>query len=323
MSPGKYFTQIYLNIFEYFPSVVLSLSDILILFLAGLKLYSELREIYFSGAKKYFSGTGALILENVLSLMHTLLIYSYFGIRLIMNILVAKDYPLVVLKRVELLEDCVLTISVIVGWCYLFFFLLGFQLTGPLVIMVSRMLFTDVVRFLLVYMVLLGSFSQAFFVLFNEVGPVDFMYRTKETFMILLSDLDMDDYIQVDAYFLSTPLIVFYVLVVTIMLLNILVAMMGSTFNTIYDDADKEWQIQRAKIIFSIENEMTDEERSLEENKYWCEINQKRYLQVEHFDPHHYHVVSSSDEDDEDDDDDEDGGGSGLQLLDKNLLFLQ
>eukprot|EP01126_Amoeba_proteus_P057560 TRINITY_DN7331_c0_g3_i7.p1 TRINITY_DN7331_c0_g3~~TRINITY_DN7331_c0_g3_i7.p1 ORF type:complete len:400 (+),score=69.62 TRINITY_DN7331_c0_g3_i7:494-1693(+) len=285
-SVTDYFPKLCLNITEYYPSVVLYICDFLVLFLAGAKLYYETREIWNSGPTKYFAGTGALILENVLSLLHTVLVYCAFAIRGVLSMMCVRDYPRAMLDSVELLEDCTLAIGVIVGWGYLFFFLLGFKLTGPLVIMVSRMLATDVVRFLAVYIVFLGSFSQAFFILFNEHGLVEFAHRLKKTFMVMLGDIELDNYIQVPGSFLATPLIVFYVLVVTIMLLNILVAMMGSTFNAIYDDADKEWQIQWAKIIFSIENELTDEERMA--NKYWCEIDGKRYLQIEDFDPSHY-----------------------------------
>ena len=42
-----------------------------------------------------------------------------------------------------------------------------------------------------------------------------------------------------------------------------------------------EWLMQRAQIIFSIEQNMTDEERMSEEYKYWVDVRGKRWLQVE------------------------------------------
>eukprot|EP01126_Amoeba_proteus_P066188 TRINITY_DN952_c0_g2_i2.p1 TRINITY_DN952_c0_g2~~TRINITY_DN952_c0_g2_i2.p1 ORF type:complete len:675 (-),score=115.81 TRINITY_DN952_c0_g2_i2:153-2177(-) len=286
---GKYLSALSIyRIQEYSSHIILYLCDLVVIFLAGFKLSSELREISNIGHKKYFSGSGALLLENVLSLLHTLLIYVVFGIKLVLSGMKVGSSSRELLDRVELLEDCFLAIAVLVGWSYLFFFLLGFKLTGPLVIMVLRMLTTDVVRFLAVYIVFLGSFSQAFFILYNEHGFFEFLNRVKLTFMVMLGDIELDSYIELPGSFLATPLIVFYVLVVTIMLLNILVAMMGSTFNAIYEDADKEWQVQWAKIIFSIENEMTDEERCQENCKYWCDIDGKRYLQVEDYDPSYY-----------------------------------
>ena len=42
--------------------------------------------------------------------------------------------------------------------------------------------------------------------------------------------------------------------------------------------------LERARIVFAIENEMTTEERNLPTNKYWTNIDDERYLQVEEVD---------------------------------------
>eukprot|EP01126_Amoeba_proteus_P057554 TRINITY_DN7331_c0_g2_i2.p1 TRINITY_DN7331_c0_g2~~TRINITY_DN7331_c0_g2_i2.p1 ORF type:complete len:268 (-),score=49.97 TRINITY_DN7331_c0_g2_i2:216-1019(-) len=73
--------KISFTILEYSPFLILYLCDFFVLFLAGFKLYSELREIYNSGLSKYFSGTGALLFENTTSLTHTFMIYLAFGIK--------------------------------------------------------------------------------------------------------------------------------------------------------------------------------------------------------------------------------------------------
>lgn len=57
--------------------------------------------------------------------------------------------------------------------------------------------------------------------------------------------------------------------------------------------------MERARIVFAIENEMSTEERTLEQNKYWTNVDGERYLQVEEID-------ESSFRDDEDEDDDDD-----------------
>jgi len=64
----------------------------------------------------------------------------------------------------------VLAIVSIIGWGYMFFFVMAFQLTGPFVFMIYEMLVNDVLRFCVIYMVFLAGFSQAFFVLFNNNG---------------------------------------------------------------------------------------------------------------------------------------------------------
>ena len=42
--------------------------------------------------------------------------------------------------------------------------------------------------------------------------------------------------------------------------------------------------LERARIVFAIENEMSTEERNLTTNKYWTNIDDERYLQVEEVD---------------------------------------
>src|ERR1044072_1906938 len=55
--------------------------------------------------------------------------------------------------------------------------------------------------------------------------------------------------------------------------------------------------LERARIVFAIENEMSTEERNLPTNKYWTLIDEERYLQVEEVDTECFR-----------DNDDEDGG---------------
>lgn len=43
--------------------------------------------------------------------------------------------------------------------------------------------------------------------------------------------------------------------------------MMGDTYSRINAAADKQWHLERARIIFSMENEMAYQDRVAEENK--------------------------------------------------------
>lgn len=64
----------------------------------------------------------------------------------------------------------VLAIASILGWGYVLFFVMAFRLTGPFVVMIYTMLFNDVLRFCIIYMVFLAGFSQTFFILFDYNG---------------------------------------------------------------------------------------------------------------------------------------------------------
>ena len=96
---------------------------------------------------------------------------------------------------------------------------------------------------------------------------------------------------------MAVVLMITFIVVVSILLLNLLIAMMGDTYaryasffylgvwllnvaRSISQEADKRWHLEWARIIFSVENEMGEYERLHPENKYWTNIDGKRYLQV-------------------------------------------
>jgi hypothetical protein len=131
----------------------------------------EIKEMLNLGLRKYFEATvifvfnlfqsffftfkqGSALLENCLSCSFCLCIY-------IINILRILDLEV---------QSAVLAIASIIGWGYVLFFVMAFRLTGPFVVMIYQMLFNDVLRFCIIYVVFLVGFSQSFFVLFDYNG---------------------------------------------------------------------------------------------------------------------------------------------------------
>jgi len=55
--------------------------------------------------------------------------------------------------------------------------------------------------------------------------------------------------------------------------------------------------LERARIVFAIESEMSNEERKLEANKYWTNVGSERYLQVEEVDKDYFRDVNDDDKD--------------------------
>jgi hypothetical protein len=55
--------------------------------------------------------------------------------------------------------------------------------------------------------------------------------------------------------------------------------------------------LERARIVFAIENEMSTEERNLTANKYWTNVDGERYLQVEEVDDQCFRDDADSDQD--------------------------
>ncbi|CAF4180911.1 unnamed protein product [Rotaria socialis] len=187
----------------------------------------------------------------------------------------------------------------VIGWGYMLFFVMAFQLTGPFVVMIYEMLFNDVLRFCIIYMVFLVGFSQAFFILFNNNGFSGFFLSVKQCFFGMLGDFDIDRYTGTTFQYVSVSLLVIYVVVVSILLLNLLIAMMGDTYGNIIEGATQIWHLEQARIVFAIENEMSADERMLNENKYWTTIDGKRYLQVEEVDKDCFRDINNDNRDDD------------------------
>jgi len=136
---------------------------------------------------------------------------------------------------------------------------MAFRLTGPFVVMIYEMLFNDVLRFFIIYMVFLAGFSQAFFILFDNNGKIKlrektrfnflclgfggFLVSVKQSFLGMLGDFDLDAYSDTSFNYISVTLLIVYIIVVTILLLNLLIAMMGDTYGNVIEGATQIWLV--------------------------------------------------------------------------------
>jgi len=188
-------------------------------------------------------------------------------------------------------------------------FLLGYRLTGPFIVMIARMLTVDLIRFAAIFTLFLAGFTQMFFLLDDasddaataaaaagtaapdaEVAAPDgadaegmgrgawgFMMRLRSLFDVMISPSLPGD----GAAPYEQVLIPIFIVLASITLLNTLIAMLGDTYTRIQDTAERQFQMERARIILSIEDEMTDRERVAEAGKYWTSVNNHPFLQRE------------------------------------------
>ncbi|CAF4011245.1 unnamed protein product [Rotaria magnacalcarata] len=232
---------------------------------AVLKGAREIGEMCSMGFRNYVNTAGTIFLENLASIF-------------CLGIFVVQILRLTKLSEYESL---VLAFTSLVGWGYIFFFTMPFRFTGPFVIMIYKMLFNDVLRFCIIHTIFLAGFSQAFFILFNENGFGGFLSSIKQCFLGLLGEFDLDYYIKGRHPLASVTLLICHIVVITILLLNLLIAMMGDTYADVKKSAAKLWHLERARIALEIENGMSSSERKSDVNKYWVDVKGERYLQVE------------------------------------------
>jgi hypothetical protein len=60
----------------------------------------------------------------------------------------------------------------------------------------------------------------------------------------MLGDFDLDAYTETQYRYISVTLLVSYIIVVTILLLNLLIAMMGDTYGNVIEGATQIWFVE-------------------------------------------------------------------------------
>ena len=106
--------------------------------------------------------------------------------------------------------------------------------------------------------------------------------RVEELICAMLGNFELSEYRSNSTHpQLSVCFILIYVILLSVILVNMLVAKMGDTYAKISDEAEARWRLELARMVLSMERSMSEEERKVEENKYWITLEGKRHLQVE------------------------------------------
>ncbi|KDO28534.1 hypothetical protein SPRG_06392 [Saprolegnia parasitica CBS 223.65] len=192
------------------------------------------------GIQDYLNETGAAKLDNILCLT--------FGIAITCAVVcrVAGAFEI---------EDLFVGFACLNQFLYMFFFMMGFRCTGPFVVMLLRMLTQDFFRFAAVYVwILLGVSMNLYVILDDRNGFAHLVTRTKSLLLAAFCNtFDYAVYEASDLSFVAQCLIVTYLVVVVIVLLNLLIAMMGNTYDNILKASEQRWYAERVNIMCSME----------------------------------------------------------------------
>ncbi|XP_041756387.1 transient receptor potential cation channel subfamily V member 4-like isoform X2 [Coregonus clupeaformis] len=167
----------------------------------------------------------------------------------------------------------VMVFALVLGWMNTLYFTRGLKLTGTYSIMIQKILFKDLFRFLLVYLLFMIGYASALVSLLTVCpGPEEVcpekggcptypQCRDTNTFSkflldlfkltIGMGDLDMVSKTQYPAVFLI--LLVTYIILSFVLLLNMLIALMGETVSQVSKESKKIWKLQWATTILDIE----------------------------------------------------------------------
>ncbi|XP_014468135.1 PREDICTED: transient receptor potential cation channel subfamily V member 5 isoform X1 [Dinoponera quadriceps] len=187
------------------------------------------------------------------------------------------SFPFLRLACADEVEDMLAVVVMLTTAPYFLFFCRGFKTVGPFVVMIYRMITGDLLRFVSIYLVFVMGFSQAYYIIFlsfdnpNTPEGVDDsvsnpMPSPMESVMamFLMSMTNFGDYYgafeSTEHEFEAKLLFVLYMAIVAILLVNMLIAMMGNTYQKIAETRN-EWQRQWARIVLVVERGVSPAER--------------------------------------------------------------
>ncbi|XP_055462107.1 transient receptor potential cation channel subfamily V member 4 isoform X5 [Psammomys obesus] len=169
----------------------------------------------------------------------------------------------------------VMVFALVLGWMNALYFTRGLKLTGTYSIMIQKILFKDLFRFLLVYLLFMIGYASALVTLLNPCAnmkvcdedqnnctvPTYPSCRDSETFSAFLLDLFKLTIGMGDLEMLSSAkypvvfilLLVTYIILTFVLLLNMLIALMGETVGQVSKESKHIWKLQWATTILDIE----------------------------------------------------------------------
>jgi hypothetical protein len=167
-----------------------------------------------------------------------------------------------------------ISISVLTSWVYLYFFLLGFTQTGTFVIIVSTILSKDMPVFFTLYVVVLCGFGSSFALMSLEDGGTvasGFEHFFSVLWSLFVYTVTGGNYDGTGEFFPTaenpTPFWLYVILVATFnliilfLMLNLLVAMMSQTYDSISEESQRILYREKYNIMCSMERGLSDSAR--------------------------------------------------------------
>jgi len=154
-----------------------------------------------------------------------------------------------------------LALAAPMAWCYLLFFCRGFGAIGPFVDMIYKMCAGDMSRFFIIYIIYVLGLAQAFSVVMKGIeGYQNEGYTIMTLMRMTFGEFDFFSFEKSRHPTLAKLLFFYFMLFVTVLLMNMLIAMMANTYQNISDRSEKEWRRQWAQIIMVLERSVKPSE---------------------------------------------------------------
>ena len=185
---------------------------------------------------------------SVMAFFHIILILS--------NVVIILLYLFLLLHVKKLVLLCMMAI-VILECVHVLYFLLAFEQIGRLIITALKILFTDVMRFVAIFIIILVPFSSAISYIMDGYDDTlsNFDRSFIKLFAIALGVGEYWDDIELPPIHNAYSEITFYVYLIisTVLLLNLVIAIFTETIDKIGNKSKLYWLYQRTGIILLIQ----------------------------------------------------------------------
>ncbi|KAK7925688.1 hypothetical protein WMY93_007998 [Mugilogobius chulae] len=209
-------------------------------------------------ANLFFFVTAIVEMKRKRPKLKTLLIDGYYDILFFSQALLFLCAAVLYLTgRQEYLGFMVLCLAL--SWVNVLYYARGDKHMGIYSVMIQKMILSDILRFLFVYVVFLFGFSAAVVTLLIEPLRQSFRnisYTTLELFKftIGMGDMEFTEHYQYKEVFYL--LLIGYIILTYILLLNMLIALMNRTVEKLTLETTSIWKLQRAMTILDMEKRL-------------------------------------------------------------------
>ncbi|XP_028984799.1 transient receptor potential cation channel subfamily V member 6 [Betta splendens] len=159
-------------------------------------------------------------------------------------------------------EAVVMSVCLVLGWCNVMFFARGFEMLGPYVIMIQKILFGDLAKFMWLIVIVLIAFSTSLWMVYMTQEPgslpayTSFPITLFSEFELSVGLIDLP----VDQTIFTPPIVnvmhVAFSIVSYILLLNLLIAMMSDTHWRVAQERNELWRTQVVATTLMLERRL-------------------------------------------------------------------